>query len=533
MDVFPEQEEQEAIYYLEKVSKNSLIKIIGFTTTIPQPNYYNFFSDQKIQDDINSRVKKYLNKLKTPIFGVGIISRESSLRIAEIILSNKTKLIDGNENCHNDDDLNLFKAFLAINKIVNHKESFIVSDDVENIEKIAQLSIVHSFGIAELEHFEGDNNSFIKLIMVTLKKIELLFEFFKKNIQYSYLEETLLLYFKVDNRDEFLIRLKELFYILLDLKQKNQYLFNIEENKELIFFVNALVSENIESDEDFTFLKNHPLYKIDEKTYSIIDFNFVVDKFYKSIKFILKPSYNAYNGLHNTSIDFFSFYAKKISEEFIMKIILNDIFDKSYFKKLDKEGDNNGEPDFYFRHNNRVFIFENKDVLFNKKIKGSGNISKIINLLKSKFLTNGKAVGIGQLVNSVVNINNKSFKFDDYVNNKNNIQIYPILLLGDRTLEIPGLNFLLNKWYINEILNKLKGNFKPHLIRGLIVMDIDTLIFGTYFLKERENNFKNILDEHLKLLKPPSKLKALKSLDKFLMPLGFRIIERSFRNNKN
>ena len=182
-----------------------------------------------------------------------------------------------------------------------------------------------------------------------------------------------------------------------------------------------------------------------------------------------------------------------------MKKVLDDIFDKKYLiKKPDSKTELDGEPDYYLRHNNNIYIFENKDVMIAKVIKASADIEKINEVLKTKFLQDGnKKVGIGQLINTIEEILEKKFRFDDYVNAKNNLKIYPILLIHDRIFQSLGINYRLNNWYQRSLSERLGNRFNLSNIRSLSVIDIDTMILWLPHLKKKDKNFRAILDDHL------------------------------------
>jgi len=77
------------------------------------------------------------------------------------------------------------------------------------------------------------------------------------------------------------------------------------------------------------------------------------------------------------------------------------------------------EPDYYVRHNNKIYLFENKDILVRADIKRSSDIEKIKKLLDNKFVHDGdRHVDIGQLITSIQQIVNKTSTYDDYVNQK-------------------------------------------------------------------------------------------------------------------
>ncbi len=534
--VFPDEVEKEVIDYLKKVSRSSLLNIIGFSNMYPQPNFDNFLSNIDIQKDIIGRVIKYSrenNIAEKP----SLVSREGSLRLAEIILSNRKELIEENKNNDIDtDEINILKAFLVVNKEVNSKQKLIASED--NFEKLVDMSIAMTFSSSDFDLFENNNFEFGKLVYTTIIRFELLIEFLQSKVEYNYLEKDLCKYFAQKNSKEVSKQMKYLFGKLFELKMVNGFKFKVND-KESLAFLNSISSSKIAEDDDFTNLRNYPIYKITKDTFSIIDFFFVVDKFYKSVKFILKNSFHKHHNLPAKDRTFFEFFNTKFSEDFLMKRTLDKIFNKPYFIKKCIQENTDNEPDYYIRHNKRVFLFENKDVLIAKKIKSSGDINKINTTLKSKFLeVNGKAIGVGQLVTSIVQIVEKNFKFDDYVNGEKNITIYPILLINDRIFEVLGINYRLNQWYLQLVKEKLGDKYNPNYIKPLTIIDIDTLIFWTPHLIKKDSHFRNIIDSHLRKMSTRKKVNhqspikrkqiANKNLINQIAPISSRNINYKF-----
>lgn len=104
--------------------------------------------------------------------------------------------------------------------------------------------------------------------------------------------------------------------------------------------------------------------------------------------------------------------------------------------------------------------------------------------MKKKFLVNPtdkKPIGIGQLINHIKAISENNFIYDENINLDKKHTIYPILLLSDRLLEIPGINYILNKW----LRNNLPEIHKNLIVNGLVIIDIDTLIFCRISEKKR------------------------------------------------
>ncbi|WP_417785496.1 hypothetical protein [Tenacibaculum sp.] len=534
--IFPDEEEQDILFYLKKISSFTLLNIIGFSNTNPQPNFDNFVSNPDVREDIIQRVIRF-SKENNIREKPRLVSRESSLRLAEIILSNRDELIEENSNGDRDsDEINLLKSFLIINKQVNSKQNLTASED--NLEKLVDMSIAMMFSTSDIGIFENNDLELGKLIYGTITRFEYLIEFLQSNEEYEYLVTALHTYFAQENLEEVSKQMKYLFGKLLELKVKNGFKFQVEDEDSLSF-LNSLASNEIIEDDDFTNLRNYPIYKLEDKTYSIIDYFFVVDKFYKSVKFILKGSFHKHHNLPAKDRTFFEFFNTQFSEDFLMKRVLDQIFDKPYFIKKAVIDNQDNEPDYYVRHNNRIFLIENKDVLIAKNIKSSGNIEKINTVLKSKFLeVNNKPIGAGQLITSINQIVENEFKFDEFVNTKKNLTIYPILLISDRIFEILGINYRLNQWYLEKVIEKLSDKYNSNFIKSLTIIDIDTLIYWTPHLKKNDSNLRKIIDVHLKKMNTRKKVNhpdleegiiiSNKNLTKQIAPISSRFSKYKF-----
>lgn len=519
IDVFPEEKEDEALFYLKKISKETLLKSIGFCSTNPSTNFDNFFTNPDLHQDIYKRIVDYSRKnqiAEKP----EVISKYASLKLAELILSNKDVLKNELKSV-DEDELNLFKAFLVINSQLNGSQK-LDNLNTDNFEKLVDFSLVFKFPESDLAISENDDWEFLKLVYSTIHKVEELFKFLNSNPEFEELKNEFLKSFNTDTEEDFIQQMKYLFGQLLHSKMSKNYIFKITD-KTSSDFLKSMTSENIELDEDFTNLKNNPIYFLDDDLFSVVNYFFAVDKFYRSTKFKLKEIYNKIKPLKKKYGDFFGFFNKYFSENFLMKNLLDNIFEKKHFvKKPERDVELDGESDYYVRYNNTVFLFENKDVLIAKTIKSSANIEEINSYLQSKFVHDGeKSVGIGQLVNSIKEIQEKKFRFDDYVNGKNNLEIFPILIIQDRIFQSPGINYRLNKWYREIVQEELKEKYNASNIKGLTVIDIETLIVWAPYLKQKDKNFKEILKDHLQ------RMQTYKKVDTYDQKLG------KYRVNRN
>lgn len=399
-----------------------------------------------------------------------------------------------------------------------------------------------AFPNSDLGFYEDSSQEIGKHLYAAIVRFEKLIDFILSKEEYNYLLEALLKNFKVENHLKLIRNVKYLLIEILILKVKESFKFNVKDNESKVF-LESLLSLELKEESDFLKLRNSPIYKIDENTFSIIDSFFVIDKFTKGVKFILKDAYNKKHNLPKNSSAFFSFFNDEFSEKHLSKSILDEIFNKKYHYKKKIIKNAQSEPDYYIRYENKIIIFEIKDILIDKDVKISGYTPKILETLKNKLFKDkesSKPIGIGQLITHIKSITEKKFLFDDYIYNKKNITIYPILLLTDRIFETPGLNFILNDWYKKSIVENLGKNYNPKYIKELTIVDLDTLIWHVDFFKEKDKHFIDTVESHLtkmneKKLKPYGKTQQeflynlQKKIFKKLSPFSSRINITNFK----
>ncbi|WP_123962654.1 hypothetical protein [Chryseobacterium sp. 5_R23647] len=492
-DIFPDEEKLAAAEYLKRISTKNLLSLVGFCNTTPLPNYYNFFSNPRTQKEIERRVNISSRRSDLQASRAETISPYSVLKIAEIIFSDPEILKADKTDTSDDEELDLFKAFLVINGEYNTFEHDL---SPEGNEGFINFQILQSFQLSELSLHQDDQSEFGKLLYVTIYKIEELLRFLNAHHLLP-LKSKFLQSFNVKSEHQLLYEMKYLFGLLMAGRANNRFIYDVKSIEKLDLLENLIVQE-ISTDEDFTDLKKYPIYRIDETTISVINYHYAIDLFYRSAKFRLKDIYNSEADYVKKYGDFFSYFNKRFSEEFLMKNLLDSIFEKKYFhkkKEFVKEQEN--EPDYYVRYNNAIYLFENKDVLISKGVKASRSIQPIFDFLRQKFFLNKKKkVGIQQLIFSIKQIVDNEFPFDDGANKKQNFEIFPVLIVHDRILQAPGINYILNKWFKEELRNTIDIDFNKNRIHNLTLIDIDTLITWEPHIKNKISSFKKLLLSH-------------------------------------
>ena len=521
-DVFPEEEKKDLIDYLKNISKSTLEETISFLNKDDLPDYNDLFSNRTIRNDINGRVENFVRnkKLQIPIC---VFSTEANLYIFEGIIANRKQLLDENtlRRDTDRDELNIFKSILCVNQSLNEKEEKItLPNESNNMSKIAQVYITLNFSIADLGLYDDIKKELVNLLYVSFYKLKELINFLEQGKYKNYLDG---IYnnFNVANQKELLTRVAEL-YVNVAINVGKYGFFEVKDNNQQIF-LDSLIAKKIKEEDDFINIRNYPVYKKTDGTYIVLNPFFIMDKFTISLKIFLASFFgNSIQG------KFSNFYNKDFSEKFLMYNLFESIFDYKYFvkKKTLGEEEAKDEPDYYFRYNDKIFIFEYKDILINKNVKVSRDIEIILSELKKKLLQNKTSdKGIGQLVKHINNIDNNEFPFDDRIKTNKSLKIYPILVLSDRKLEILGINYQFNQWFRDELGDLSHKNIK---VQDLVVMSLDSFIVFKNKFKQNKENFRKMLDKQITEMKVGVKYRNIfeieKKIQKKLLPFSARFI---------
>lgn len=257
-----------------------------------------------------------------------------------------------------------------------------------------------------------------------------------------------------------------------------------------------------EENVDFISFRNQPLIRFEENTYWIVDNNFLANRLYRSLFFEIKKQNDLIEKRYKLS-DFFQFFTTKFSEETLFYNVMKHIIGKkSYIHYSGAEMRNNGifgEPDYYIRNGNNIFLFEFKDSLYRKEDKVECDYENVKSSIEKKLVSkeNGKPSAIEQLCNSISLILNDKFQMDLGIRS-NKVKIYPILVVGDSTFTNVGMNYILNDYFKTEISKK---NIENTNIRPLILVSIDSLILYQFDFEEKNLKLRSVLESYLKFLK--------------------------------
>jgi hypothetical protein len=512
-DFFPTDEPKEIGYYLNGIDKESLIKfcvhLLGLKTKnsiYDNPlNFLDMFfreSNKEFKDYItNIIIKKYKK-------GVRIIIPLSILKILEfaLLIDNKSDQSQTLEN----EEINIFKVIL----IENEKFSINQIEATRTTTNILPYNNPYRFLSTMFNGFELTNQNFTNSIICQSIKSFYLLEFLQSNEKTKNLYTSLLKNYECKDTIDFLSKLINITTYIYGKKKEGSTILQLDphdpNHKTLLKFLNNFIinSKDVSSDIDFTIIRSNPLYKISDIEYLPIFDLFIIDLLHKGIYFILDKIYKALPSVERKKIgDFRGFYCKEYFEEQLLYKLLDEIYKKNnitftgstMLRVLEKE-----EPDYYIRNGKYVYLIEAKDILIKKEVKTSFDFNLIEEEFKKKLLfdsnSNSKKAVL-QLITSIQKIINNEFIFDGGLNPRK-VQIYSIIVVQDHQYNVPGLNYMLNMWFFEELLKLGVENINIEKVKPLTIMDIDTFIlYSTYFKKNKVKLHTLIDNYHAKYTK--------------------------------
>ncbi|GAA0892630.1 hypothetical protein GCM10009122_23090 [Fulvivirga kasyanovii] len=273
------------------------------------------------------------------------------------------------------------------------------------------------------------------------------------------------------------------------------------EKKVDLKFFDTFVSGEVftELEDNFKLLKKFPLVKYAQDGYLSLFRDFTFEKIYKTLYFdVTGEAVKIDPSLTKSKL------GKAFFEEWLCTKYVNEIFSEP--KAINLEETNpvftnaENKPDHYTRKWNDVFVFEYKDTLIADLAKTSYNPEEVISELKDKLYLKTKnqkkpkRSAVLQLADFILNYESNYHLFDPNAKLKK-LTFYPILVVQDRCLTTPGVNQILNRWFMEEV----EKSGKKLKIKPLIVISIDSLILGMEFLKENIGEFKACINEYIKI----------------------------------
>lgn len=461
---------------------------------------------------------------ESSINDVKIINKAATLRAIELLLSesaNRDMLVINYQN----DEEELFMLYLAINDEIAEREKDFFKKYLDFKDDTKMIRFHLFLG---LNQFIMNSESSRKKLWAEALKFVLFEKWIKSQNKYDDLTNIYLSQFDV--KDWY-----ELFNIIFALNSLviNHYKFKVEvEGVQKIFF--KYISNHKESSShwnEFSEIRKMPLYRISNESYLVLDFSFLLDKFFSGIY------HDILQQLDNNDVkSFHQDFSNDFVEKFLLVNALKAVFGKKYIqfdenkiKEYNIKGINNlALPDYYVRNGNKVFLFECKNSLLSNQSKLDSEYKDIEREIKEKFYEYGKKKkAVRQLLNYFELAQNMKYNFFDSNAKLENCIYYPILVTTDLTLTSLGFNKLLNEYMDNDI-DKLDINLKRR-IKPLTIIHINDLLVRTSKIQKLDV----VIDDYYKYCGGQELMDSMISfseyLDRFKFGKNYNFDHNSFK----
>ena len=401
-----------------------------------------------------------------------------------------------NEELTEDDRSNLFLAYM-----ICCDERLAMNQKLPN-NKIKAEEFVESYMPECLKTYNVEAPRDYRLLMI--KCYMLLIEFPKVNTRFAqYVDE----FCKERDIPNAKYYLDKIFLTFLEMRKKdfsNCRMAIGENQKDISRFYDSLTLDpsHYQHDMDFLMMKEKPLIKTGPNIYNFMFMKMFLDKAYTGLLFDMKDALVKRGVLDPTMgyANLRSFLGEEFSERFFFYALMKRCFGLNYVNYSGEELEKTlgkGMPDYYLRRQNRVFVFECKDVQLAAKKKLSGDYETIKKAIFEKYVANSKghAKGIGQLANVIVEKLPSILREVDKSTPNSVIFVYPVIVYFDDCFDVEGPNYLLNKEFQRIIAEKkVTADYE---VKDVVMVNIEQLMGLENFFANEKLNLANLINSYI------------------------------------
>lgn len=460
----------------------------------------------RLPNEVHKEIYAFISRVSSqPNTEYNFLNNVSALLLIEHLIENRNEL-ELVKDLTPQQELNLFKAYLYFSQIWTDRHLSVFSGKKVNTEKdLIELLLPVQLPYQEVLEFKDFRLQFLKAVYF--------FKFCEQNAQFSGYLNIFLKEYNLKTWHIYLVNLLSI-YVRKFERLKVPSVINVpDEFPDVIGFLETLCIEpnEFKKSDDFLSLRNKPVYRLSKNDFVFLNLNFLVDKIYQGIQFdlakILVENSATYNGkIIKSPVAFMSIFGDEFSESGLFYSVMDYVFEKSNYVKFNGQtmkgilGD--GEPDYYIRDKAKVYIFEFKNIYLNAQTKHSYDYTTIEGEIFKKLVVNekGDAKGVTQLVNTIEKIRNDEFKkFDNY--DFNSVRIYPIIVYVDFSFNIAGINYVLNKEFRKQLVDR--NILRTNCVKDLVLIDLDSFIKFQDLFRNKSLKINNCLNEYYEYVRSP------------------------------
>lgn len=310
----------------------------------------------------------------------------------------------------------------------------------------------------------------------------------------------------------------------------NVILFS-EDSGKWIDFMDGMSTDtdSFDEKEGLRAVQSKPVYRLAERKYAILFLRFFVDKMFQGMLFDMAAALASAGTFEDKATAYQSLkqqVGERFSEQFLLYRTLYNTLSRRMPVILTGEEMHkvlkSGEPDYYARRNNRVFLVEFKDVRLDAQTKSSCDYETIRQKLYTCFVENedGKPKGVKQLVNVIKNKLPEILEKMDTNTPNGGLKVYPVLIYTDGGFDIEGINYYLNGEF-RKNLNRIDSRFQ---VKDLIMVNLNLLMKLENFFENGKIELDKVMNEFLAYKESKEQLKTVpfnKYLFQYVRKKGF------------
>lgn len=289
-----------------------------------------------------------------------------------------------------------------------------------------------------------------------------------------------------------------------------------EDSGKWIDFMDGMSADPdcFEENDGLRAIQSKPIYRLSEGKYAILFSRFFVDKMFQGMLFDMAAALTS-AGAFGDKVEAYKSLKQQVgerfSEQYLLYRTLDTVLSRRMPVRLTGEAMHktlkSGEPDYYARRNNRVFVFEFKDVRLDAQTKSSCDYEIIREKLYTCFVENenGKPKGVKQLVNVIEKKIPEILQKSDATAPKGGLKVYPILVYTDGGFDIEGINYYLN----GEFRKNLKVVDDRFLVKDLVMVNLNLLMKLENFFVNGKIELDKVVNEFLAYKESKEQLKTV------------------------
>lgn len=506
--VFP-QDELTAKEILEPYGKAIILKMIGVLNSmlqkdlkkLPQQIVSWFGAEgahgQQIMQLIFAGYSNQMSK------GADLILVNHYANLTMNIIAKQLNEVDENTAIDVDQSqLDLFRAYLKVNEEYVMQQGNIVATMPEEMQGMEKVTWMSTASVLSYYDFSYVNN--LSPIIQLIKALYC-FEFiqnYNAELYQLFIESKTITGFK-DYAAKMLPLTELCFTDLVTFNGASK------ENQDFLELFNHQADIQINEENtakfDFIAIRNKPIYSIGNNEFVILNRAMVVNKVYSSVYWDCKTILANNPNLGITENRFRSDFTTDFSEGYLVYKLIQKAYEKKNYKQFSgaemKNYMGHSEPDYYIRNGNKVFIYEVKDSFIAGKAKQSFDVVKIREDIKKKYykhLNSEKA--IKQLITRIGFSLKMQYPFDTNYRPKK-LKFYPVLIVYDVNLTVPGIESLMVEWFSTEremlVAEMEEKGIKGFHVNDMVILHIDALVLLSEYISTNKMQMEDLIDRHL------------------------------------